>query len=191
LLLKRTRGIHELVQICRTGKNIEVKMKMRSFITLAFVVLLAASGQIFGQDAKAETQLETYTNLLRKDIRSGKKQLVAANLVLNEAEAQKFWPVYDQYAREVELIYNDRIQIIKDYGASMSTLTNAQASALTKRLLDSDNALTALRKKYEPAVAKVINGKAQALFFQLDRRIGLLIDLQLAIGIPLVEPTIQ
>ena len=166
-------------------------MKMRSFITLAFVVLLAASGQIFGQDAKAETQLETYTNLLRKDIRSGKKQLVAANLVLNEAEAQKFWPVYDQYAREVELIYNDRIQIIKDYGASMSTLTNAQASALTKRLLDSDNALTALRKKYEPAVAKVINGKAQALFFQLDRRIGLLIDLQLAIGIPLVEPTIQ
>ena len=167
---------------------------MRSFITSAFVVLLlAASGQIFGQDAKAQEQqqLETYTNLLRQDIRSGKKQLIAANLVLNEAEAQKFWPVYDQYAREVEVIYTDRIQIVKDYGASMSTLTNAQAAGLTKRLLDSDNALTSLRKKYEPAVAKTINGKAQALFFQLDRRIGLLIDLQLALGIPLVEAKLQ
>ena len=166
-------------------------MKMRTFVTLAFVVLLAASGQIFGQDAKAQAQLETYTNLLRKDIRSGKKQLIAANLNLTDAEAQKFWPVYDQYAREVEVIYNDRLQIIKDYGASLSTLTNPQAAALTKRLLDSDNALTSLRKKYEPAVAKAVNGKAQALFFQLDRRIGLLIDLQLALEIPLVEAPLQ
>jgi len=166
-------------------------MKMRTFVTLAFVVLLAAGGQIFGQDAKAQAQLETYTNLLRKDIRSGKKQLIAANLNLTDAEAQKFWPVYDQYAREVEVIYNDRLQIIKDYGASLSTLTNPQAAALTKRLLDSDNALTSLRKKYEPAVAKAVNGKAQALFFQLDRRIGLLIDLQLALEIPLVEATLQ
>jgi len=166
-------------------------MKMRTFITLAFVVLLAACGQIFGQDAKAQAQLETYTNLLRKDIRSGKKQLIAANLNLTDAEAQKFWPVYDQYAREVEVIYNDRLQIIKDYGASLSTLTNPQAAALTKRLLDSDNALTSLRKKYEPAVAKAVNGKAQALFFQLDRRIGLLIDLQLALEIPLVEAPLQ
>jgi hypothetical protein len=166
-------------------------MKMRTFITLAFVVLLAAGSQVFGQDANAQAQLETYTNLLRKDIRSGKKQLVAANLNLTDTEAQKFWPVYDQYARDVEVIYNDRIQIIKDYGSSMSTLTNPQAAALTKRLLDSDNALTALRKKYEPAVAKAVNGKAQALFFQLDRRIGLLIDLQIALGVPLVEATLQ
>ena len=109
-------------------------MKMKTFIILAFVVLLAAGGQVFGQDAKAQAQLETYTNLLRKDIRSGKKQLVAAKMNLTDAEAESSGRSMIS-TPDVEGIYNDRIQIIKDYGASMSTLTNPQAAALTKRLL--------------------------------------------------------
>jgi len=35
---------------------------------------------------------------------------------------------------------------------------------------------------------KVLPGKKAALFFQLDRRIGVSLDLQVASQIPLVEP---
>jgi hypothetical protein len=162
---------------------------MRTFITSAFVlVLLTVGSQVFAQADTQDKQVDTYINLLRKDIRSGKKQLVAANLKMSDMEAQKFWPVYDQYSRETEAIYSDRLQILKDYAATIDTLTAPQASALVKRMLDSDNALTQLRKKYQPMFAKVINGKSEALFYQIDRRIGMLIDLQLAIQIPFVEP---
>jgi len=38
-----------------------------------------------------------------------------------------------------------------------------------------------------PLIAKVLPGKKSALFFQIDKRLALLIDLQLASEIPLVE----
>jgi hypothetical protein len=41
------------------------------------------------------------TDLLRKDLRSKRKQLIAANLKLTDTEAAKFWPVYDQYIAQL------------------------------------------------------------------------------------------
>jgi hypothetical protein len=41
--------------------------------------------------------------------------------------------------------------------------------------------------QYIPKFEQVLPGKKAALFFQLDRRIGLLIDLQLASMIPMVN----
>jgi len=49
-------------------------------------------------------------DLLRKDLRSQRKQLIAANLKLTDTEAAKFWPVYDQYI--VELDYDQRQRIL-------------------------------------------------------------------------------
>ena len=46
------------------------------------------------------TDTDQYVQLLRKDLRSEKKQIVAVNMSLTEAEAQKFWPVYDEYATD-------------------------------------------------------------------------------------------
>jgi len=45
-----------------------------------------------------------------------------------------------------------------------------------------------LRLKYIPNFEKVVSAKKTALFFQLDRRLSLIIDLQLASSIPLVQP---
>src|SRR5678816_3141987 len=38
--------------------------------------------------------------LMRQDIRSHKKQLVAQSLTLTDAEATRFWPIYDRYVAE-------------------------------------------------------------------------------------------
>lgn len=40
--------------------------------------------------------------------------------------------------------------------------------------------------KFAPMIGKVLPGKKAALFFQIDKRVGMLIDLQLASEIPLV-----
>ncbi|MGA7316623.1 MAG: hypothetical protein WBX22_21945, partial [Silvibacterium sp.] len=36
-------------------------------------------------------------DMLRRDIRYQKRQLIATNVPLTEAEAKSFWPVFDQY----------------------------------------------------------------------------------------------
>jgi len=46
--------------------------------------------------------------LLRKDLRSQKKQIVASNLNLTDDQATKFWPVYDQYIAEQVKIHEVR-----------------------------------------------------------------------------------
>jgi hypothetical protein len=38
--------------------------------------------------------------LMREDIRSERKKVIAANMPLTETEATKFWPVYDRYIAE-------------------------------------------------------------------------------------------
>ena len=126
-------------------------------------------------------------DLLRKDVRSQKKQLVAANLTLTEKEAEKFWPTYDQYTAEQVTINDQLYAVIKEYAKSLDTLTDEQADKLTRQALAVDESVAQLRLKYVPIFRKVISGKKTAAFMQLDRRLAMIINLQVASIIPIVE----
>jgi hypothetical protein len=126
-------------------------------------------------------------DLLRRDLRSNKKQLIAANLKLTDTEATKFWPVYDQYTAELIKINDKKFRLIQDYADHWGTMTDDQASTYLRQWLDVDIATTQLRQKYVPIVSQVLSSRKSATFFQLDRRISMMIDLQLASQIPLVQ----
>ena len=125
--------------------------------------------------------------LLRQDIRSQKKQLIAANLTLTEAEATKFWPVYDQYTAELVKINDVKYAAIKEYAEKWGTMTDDQALSLINKALGVDQSVAQLRIKYVPIFQKVLPGAKIATFFQLDRRLQLLIDAQLASQLPLIQ----
>jgi hypothetical protein len=155
-----------------------------------FLVVPAAHGQAAasgGQGGESQAAIDRDVSMLRQDLRSQKKQLIAANLSLTADEATKFWPVYDQYAAELAKIGDKKYALIKEYAQGFGSLTDEQAMGLAKRSLALDEEVSALRTKYLPIVNKVIPGKKAATFFQLDRRVGLLMDLQLASEIPLVQ----
>jgi hypothetical protein len=126
-------------------------------------------------------------DLLRQDIRSKKKQLIAANLKLTESEATKFWPVYDQYSRELTKINDSKYALIKGYAQTWGSINDDQAMIWIRRWLDLDTATSELRSKYLPIVRGALPGKKAATFFQLDRRISQMIDLQLSSQLPLVQ----
>ena len=125
--------------------------------------------------------------MLRQDLRDQRKQIVAVNLPLTADEATKFWPVFDQYRTDAIKLNDVRWQVIKDYAAQYNTMTDAQAQNLMKRENAVDQQLLALRMKYVPTFEKVISPKKTALFYQIDRRVDLLINLQLSSMIPMVE----
>jgi hypothetical protein len=126
--------------------------------------------------------------LLRKDIRSQKKQLVAANMNLSDKEAEQFWPVYDQYTAELVKINDKKYAAIKQFAQSYDTLTDDQALELTRQSIEVDQSVAQLRQRYIPIFQKVLSGKKTALFFQLDRRLVMVIDMQLSSAVPLVQP---
>jgi hypothetical protein len=127
-------------------------------------------------------------DLLRKDLRSKKKQLIAANMKLSDAEAEKFWPVYDQYTADLVRINDTKYGLIKQYLQTYTTMTDAEADAYMKKWTGVDDSVVQLRQKYVPTFRKVLSARNTLLFFQLDRRVSLMIDLQLASQIPLIEP---
>ena len=130
---------------------------------------------------------DDFVDLLRRDIRSQKKQIIAENMELSDAEAEKFWPVYDQYAAELSKIYDVKIALLKDYADNYSSMTGEQAENYIRRRAEVEQSIMQLRLKYMPAFRKGLTGRETALFYQLDWRLGLAIDVQL-IQVPLINP---
>jgi hypothetical protein len=137
--------------------------------------------------ANQQQEIDKDVKLLREDIRAKKKKLIAANLTLTADQATKFWPVYDQYTADLVQINNQKYAVIKDYANNWGTMTDDQALSLLKRSLEVDAQVNQLRTRYVPIFNKVVPGKTTATFFQLDRRIQAMIDLQLASQLPLVQ----
>ena len=164
-------------------KKILVGLVLASAWFLAVPVAHAQAAASKDSQAVSEQDIQ----LLRQDVRSQKKQLIAANLTLTDAEATKFWPVYDQYSAEMAKIADQRYALIKEYAQKFGSLTDEQALSLINRSLPLDEAIAQLRIKYVPIINKVLPGTKTATFFQMDRRITALIDLQLASVIPLVQ----
>ena len=126
-------------------------------------------------------------NLLRQDLRSKRKQLIAANLKLTDTDAAKFWPVYDQYVTELIAINDKKFGLIQEYAENWGKLTNDQSLLFARNWLDMDIAIAQLRQRYVPIVSKVLDGRKTATFFQLDRRIAMMLELQVSSQMPLVQ----
>ena len=175
-----------------------IRVKKITFAVLAWIAVCAFGGprvvaQTAGSEpaAAADSTANALTDqqlaLLRKDIRSIKKQLIATNLPLTDNEATKFWPLYEQYSADYGKVNQTRAAIIKEYSDGYGTLTDDQADSLIRRWLDTDISAAQLRQKYVPIMRKVLSGKKAATFFQLDRRISMMIDVQLTSQLPLVQ----
>jgi hypothetical protein len=128
-----------------------------------------------------------FVELLRKDVRSQKKQIIAENMGLSDAEAEKFWPVYDQYADELSRIYDTKLALLTDYAENYTGMSGDQAENYIRRRADVERSMMQLRLKYMPAFRKVLSGREIALFYQLDWRLGLAIDVEL-VQVPLINP---
>jgi Spy/CpxP family protein refolding chaperone len=140
-----------------------------------------------GEGAQPNNVTDQDIEMLRTNLRAQRKQLTAQNMTLTADEATKFWPIFDQYRQEAIKANDERWALIKDYAANYDTMTDAQAQDYVKRSTAVDQQLLALRMKYVPVFEKVISSKKTALWYQIDRHIDLLINLQLSTQIPLVN----
>ena len=135
-------------------------------------------------DNSAQSVTDQDIDLLRKDVRSQKRQIIASNLQLTDQEAVKFWPLYDQYTADLVKINDAKYAALKEFVSSYPTLTDDQATGLVRKMLGVDQSVAELRLRYTSLFNNVIPGRKTSVFFQLDRRLMMLIDLQLASQIP-------
>jgi hypothetical protein len=188
-------GANRGCRYCGTGGHMMKKSTVAALVLSGF---LFSGEALFAQNGAAQTaqpvadrdraaSIDEEIAMLRSDLRSTRKQVVAANMKLTEAEAEKFWPIYDQYVKELVDINNAKYALIKEY-LQNTNMTDEQADSLSKRWVEVDASVVQLRLNYIPIFRKSLSAKGTAMFFQLDRRVQMMIDLQLASSIPLIQP---
>ena len=125
--------------------------------------------------------------LLRQDVRSQKKQMIAANMSFTDAEAEKFWPVYDRYAADLAKIYDRKIALLQEYLENYDSMSGDQSETYLRERATVEEDVMQLRLKYLPEFRKVLSGRQATLFYQIDWRLDLMINLQLAQA-PMINP---
>src|SRR5215471_30074 len=125
--------------------------------------------------------------LLKSNIRSQKKQIVAANMDLTDAEAEKFWPLYNRYAADVAKIYDSKIALFQEYLENYDSMSGDQAESYLRRRAAVEQDAMKLRLQYLPEFRKVLTGREAALFYQIDWRLDLMINLRMAQA-PMINP---
>jgi hypothetical protein len=137
--------------------------------------------------AAANAQVDSYMEMLRTDVRAEKVAVITEVMEFSDAEAEAFWPIYREYELELAKLFDERLALIKDYAEHFETLDDAKADELISTAFKNREKRTKLHKSYYKKFKKAIGAKRAAKFTQLDNQIDLLIDLQIAANLPLID----
>jgi hypothetical protein len=158
-------------------------MKVAFFLTLAAITIVFVS-PVVSQDKPADNM-----QILYEKIKADKKLLVAANMELTESEAKEFWPVYEEYQKDLASIYQRMARLIESYAADYraNTLTDEKAKPLIDELVAIEHIDGALQQSFAPKLSKVLPQKKVARYLQIENKIRAAVKYELAKGVPLVQ----
>jgi hypothetical protein len=144
-------------------------------------------GKTAGAEETREANLRAYAELLRADMRAQKVAIITEVMQFTEDEDTKFWPVYREYETELARMNDQRLALIQKYADSYATVTDAVADQLAKGALDLEAQRSALKAKYYDRFKSALSPKTAARFLQVENQILLILDLQIAASLPLVQ----
>ena len=127
--------------------------------------------------------------ILREKLNADKKLVVATNMELTESEAKGFWPIYEQYQKDLAKI-NQRIANMLDSYANdfrSKSLTDDKAKKLIDEALGIDKAEADLKSTYAPKLSKVLPVTKVVRYLQIENKIRAVVKYDIASGVPLVR----
>jgi hypothetical protein len=125
--------------------------------------------------------------LVREKIKTDKKLFIAQNMNLTESEAKVFWPVYENYQKDLGKLVDKTVKLIDNYAANYQTMTEEAAKELINGYLVIEGERVTLMKSFLPKFRKVLPEKKVARYYQLENKIDAVVNYGLARQIPLVK----
>jgi hypothetical protein len=138
----------------------------------------------FAQDKPADNM-----QILRDKIKADKKLVVATNMELTESEAKNFWPIYEEYQKDLQKINRRIVTLLESYAADFrsKTLTDDKAKKLIDEALAIEQAEANMKSTYAPKLSKALPVRKVARYLQIENKIRAVIKYDLAQGVPLVQ----
>jgi hypothetical protein len=137
-------------------------------------------------EVTARPLTDTDIKLMRTDVQANKERIIADTMQFTDAESGTFWPVYREYSHDQQVIGDERVQLIKDYASSYDSMDDSKARDMVQRMINIEDKTLNLREDYWPKFMRALGAKRAAKFYQVDNRLTLMVNLQLASAIPLI-----
>ena len=165
---------------------------------IIFLLVLACFGGSFGgliQNTFAQTKTtggdKPASNLaiIHEKLKADKKLIVSKYMELTESEAQKFWPVYDAYQKDLQDA-NERLRkLLEGYAADYrnKSLTDEKAKKLLDDWIAMERDEGKRRSAFAPKVLQVLPAKKAARYLQIENEYRILLRYDLAAAVPLVQ----
>jgi len=161
-------------------------MKARTRMYPFFIVLVAML-TVFIVSPMAQEKPADNMQLVREKIKTDKKLFIAQNINLTESEAKVFWPVYENYQKDLAKLVDKTVKLVENYAANYQTMTEEAANELINGYLAIEGERVALMKSFLPKFRKVLPEKKVARYYQLENKIDAVVNYGLARQIPLVK----
>jgi Spy/CpxP family protein refolding chaperone len=159
---------------------------MRTLVIFSALCLLLIPAWAQTAEVTAKPLTDTDIQLLRSDIQKGKNDIIAHTMQFTDTESAAFWPVYRDYARDQQALAGERLQLITDYAKNIDTMDDAKARDMVQRMMNIEDKTLNLREDYWPKFMKALGAKRAAKFYQVDNRLTMMVNIQLASEIPLI-----
>ena len=158
---------------------------LRKMMVGAIAIVMFGSAPVRAAQDKPADNMQ----ILRDKLKADKKLVVATNMELTESEAKAFWPIYEQYQKELQKI-NQRIgKVLDSYAADArsKSLTDDKAKKLIDEAVAIEQAESNLKSTFAPKLSKALPVKKVARYLQIENKIRALVRYDLAQGVPLMR----
>jgi Spy/CpxP family protein refolding chaperone len=165
----------------RSGLGVQSMMKNCALLVTMFAMLAFCP---LGRAQDQEPNIDSTIAMARANMRADRIALITTGMNFNDKEGAAFWPLYQQYEYERSRVDDRRAAVIKQYTQKYPNLTDAEAKAMAEQMFDCESRHAELKKKYYKKFNKVLPALTVAKFFQLERRVDLLMDMNVEYSLP-------
>jgi len=164
-------------------------MLLAALVALAIVAAPHAHGAAPGPQIAAQSSAGDVTDLqaLRSAVGKDKRGYVAATLNLTDAEGKKFWPIYENYQRALDVVDRRRARAVIDLAGSDRPLSDAYAKSLSTELMSTDEAEIRARRTMQNKLMRALPPRKAARYLQLESKIRAVEAYDIAASLPLVR----
>jgi len=158
---------------------------MQKMMSAVMVAVLVA----FAVPALPQEKPPNNLEIIHEKLKADKKLIVAKYMELTESEAKRFWPVYEEYQKDLQTINQRLFNLLQSYAADYrnNSLTDEKARKLLDEWIAIENDDAKRRSSFVPKVTKALPAKKAARYLQIENEYRILLKYDLAATVPLVQ----
>src|SRR6267154_1803989 len=162
-----------------------MRMKM-NVIPTRWLCTLSLSGMLVAplQQVSAQSD-QDLIEVARSVITVDRKAAVVAAMELTEAQGKAFWPLYHEYRAAMDKINDELADLVLEYATLYPIIPETQAKQMLRIYTSLQQKHVTQRAAYLKKFTNVLPAAKALRFAQVETRLDLLVQLNMAAKIPL------